>query len=71
MLTHTSLSIPMDQKKTFLQLFTREGYWLGCLEILSSLLKENRDTGRCLEAYAEAVDIVLRLEDIALLDVYG
>ena len=70
MLTHTSLSIPMDQKKTFLQLFTREGYWLGCLEMLSSLLKENRDTGSR-EAYAEAVDIVLRLEDIALLDVYG
>ena len=70
MLTHTSLSIPMDQKKTFLQLFTREGYWLGCLDILSSLLKENRDTGSR-EAYAEAVDIVLRLEDIALLDVYG
>lgn len=70
MLTHSCLSIPADQKKAFLQLFSAEGYWLGCLDILSNLLKEKRD-GVGLELYAEAVEIVVRLEDIALLDVYG
>ena len=70
MLTHSCLSIPADQKKAFQQLFSAQGYWLGCLDILSRLLKEKRD-GVGLELYAEAVEIVVRLEDIALLDVYG
>lgn len=70
MLTHASLSVPADQKKAFLQLFKREGYWRGCLDLLSPLLKEARD-GVNLELYSEAVNIVLQLKDIALLDVYG
>ena len=70
-LTRASLSVPMHQKKMFVQLFTSERYWLGCLDVLSPLLKEERDAGKGHEAYVEAVEIVLHLEDIALLDTYG